>query len=141
MSKPKRKKLWELNKHYHCAVIGTCLSLPELRKIGRRMRLRDLGRRTDYQLHATIVGNAEKATPPIRLVNKALDAKFRQGIQRFNGAGTEAELALLWEEAVAGGQVAEAFWALLTHPVATDALRERAQGEVHMLSHLSGASS
>ncbi|MDV7392865.1 hypothetical protein RZS08_15960, partial [Arthrospira platensis SPKY1] len=28
---PPRKKLWELDRLYHCSVIGTCLTLAELR--------------------------------------------------------------------------------------------------------------
>ncbi|MCP5198109.1 MAG: hypothetical protein H6974_15245 [Gammaproteobacteria bacterium] len=31
------KKLWELDRAYHCSVIGTCLTLAELRQIQRRL--------------------------------------------------------------------------------------------------------
>ena len=135
----RRKRLWELDGRYHCAVIGTCLTLTELHKIGRRARIRDARRLSDYELHTVFVGGADRPTPHLRLVNKALDAKFRRAVRRFATAETQADLALLWEEAAAEGEVTGAFWALLTHPVATEALRERVHGEVHMLSHLTGA--
>ena len=31
-----RKKIWELEKSWHCSIIGTCLSMYEARKIGRK---------------------------------------------------------------------------------------------------------
>ena len=44
-----------------------------------------------------------------------------------------------WDEAVESGDIAGAYWALVTHPRAPDALLDRVYGEVHMLSHLAGA--
>ncbi|MCO6411104.1 MAG: hypothetical protein J5I92_00005, partial [Thiogranum sp.] len=34
-----RKKLWQLDSPFHCSVIGTCLSLEELRDLCRKMRI------------------------------------------------------------------------------------------------------
>jgi len=139
MTTNRRKRLWQLEGRYQCAVIGTCLTLEQLRKLGRKSRIRGAGRLTDYELHTAFVGSAGKSTPQTRLVHKALEDKFRRTIRRFATAETEADLALLWEGAVAEGEIAGAFWALLTHPAATRDLEERALGEVHMLSHLAGA--
>jgi hypothetical protein len=40
---------------------------------------------------------------------------------------------------MSGGDVPGAYWAILTHPLATDQLTRRVFGDVHMLSHLVGA--
>src|SRR5262249_52352754 len=48
-------------------------------------------------------------------------------------------LALLWDEAVKRGDIPGAYWAVLSHPLATDAIMRKAFGDVHMLSHMIGA--
>jgi hypothetical protein len=45
----------------------------------------------------------------------------------------------MWRDAVRRGDIPGAYWAALTHPLATQALVREAFGEVHMLSHLVGA--
>ncbi|MGM0417252.1 MAG: hypothetical protein ACQEQS_00875 [Thermodesulfobacteriota bacterium] len=32
-SSGKRKKLYQIKGHYHCSIVGTCISLKELNKI------------------------------------------------------------------------------------------------------------
>ena len=50
-----RRKLWELERHYHCSVIGTCLTLTELRKIQRQLKGIVHALDTDYDLHRVFV--------------------------------------------------------------------------------------
>jgi hypothetical protein len=45
----------------------------------------------------------------------------------------------LWEEALKRGDIPGAYWAVLSHPAATDAIMRKAFGDVHMLSHMVGA--
>ena len=45
----------------------------------------------------------------------------------------------MWSEAVRRGEIPGAYWAILTHPVTTQAIIREAFGEVHMLSHLVGS--
>ena len=49
-------------------------------------------------------------------------------------------MKVLWQDAMAQGDVPGAYWALMTHPASTFDLRTLAFGDVHMLSHLVGAS-
>jgi hypothetical protein len=51
----------------------------------------------------------------------------------------EAALRELWAAAVRRGDIPGAYWAVLSHPAATDALMRQAFGDVHMLSHMVGA--
>ena len=74
-----------------------------------------------------------------RLLGKHLDRKYRLSIASFTHAKSPDELELLWRRATNNGDVAGAYWALLTHPAASGELVEEVFGEVHMLSHLSGA--
>jgi hypothetical protein len=45
----------------------------------------------------------------------------------------------MWEESVQSGDIPGAYWAVLSHPIATDAIVKKAFRDVHMLSHLVGA--
>ena len=46
-----RKKIWELDAHLHCSVIGTCLSLKELRKLCSKAGITFASNITTHELH------------------------------------------------------------------------------------------
>lgn len=137
---PLRKKLWELDQYYHCSVIGTCLTLAELRQIQRRLGGTTRTLATDHDLHRAFVGAARDATPAGRLLHKLLDRKYKPAIQQIGKAQSAEEFAAYWDAAVNAGDVAGAYWALITQPNVPNPVLDRVYGEVHMLSHLSGAS-
>lgn len=134
----RRLRLHELDPHIHCSVIGTCLSAHELRRLVPRYADIDAKQASDLEIHHAAVelaagGEAAKA------LNKALDARYAAVIRRFHPARDVDALLLCWEDSLARGDVPGAYWALLTHARTTPDLRQRAFGEVHMLSHLVGA--
>lgn len=135
-----RKKFWELDHFYHCSVIGTCLTLAELRQIQRRLGDFVQGADSDYDLHRAFVSAAREATPASRLIHKYLERKYKPTIQQFGKAQSAEDLAACWDAALATSEVAGAYWALITQPGAPMSLLDRIYGEIHMLSHLSGAS-
>ncbi|WP_041065795.1 DUF2325 domain-containing protein [Thiolapillus brandeum] len=137
---PIRRKIWQLEPRFHCSVVGTCLDLDELRKLGRKMQIPGKTLRDDYRLHSTFVGLVGESSGAAKLLNKFLDRKYITTIKRFNAAQDSRSLLALWNDARNRGDVSAAFWALITHPQATESLLIDVYGQVHMLSHLSGAS-
>lgn len=135
----RRPRLWELGIIYHCPIIGTCLSLSELRRLGRKLKLREVDE-GDYELHVAFVHFAGKPGKPAKFLEKLLDQKYAGVLRRFGKVKTEAELRTLWLEADRAGDIPGAFWAALSHPLTTEELRRELFGRVHMLSHLVGAS-
>ena len=135
-----RKRLWELPDQCHCTVVGTCLTLGELRRLARKTDLFPRASVSDYELHRAFVGTVREAGYVSRLVQKHLDRKYQGTLRQFAAARAEGALAALWDAAVSSGEVAGAYWALVTHAALPEALLERVHGEVHMMSHLSGAS-
>lgn len=134
----RRLRLHELDPHIHCSVIGTCLSAHELRRLVPRYADIDAKRASDLEIHHAAVelaagGEGAKA------LHKSLDARYAAVIRRFHPAKDADALVACWEESLALGDVPGAYWALLTHARTTPDLRQRAFGEVHMLSHLVGA--
>ena len=113
--------------------------LPELRELCRKLQITIKTRLTDYELHCAFVAVAGRQSHATRRLNKFLDQKYRNAIRRFTRASSDAERGVLWDAAVESGDLAGAFWALMTLPDISDPLYERVYGEVHMLSHLAGA--
>ncbi|WP_456406630.1 DUF2325 domain-containing protein [Thiolapillus sp.] len=135
-----RKKLWELEDRFHCSIVGTCLSLEELQKLARKLRVPQRIVNNDYRLHSAFVGLIGEHSSESRLINKRLDRKYRATIRQFNAATDSTQLRKLWRDALHKGDIAGAFWALVTHPQSDESLLFDIYGKVHMLSHLSGAS-
>ncbi|OLL28526.1 peptidase [Burkholderia sp. SRS-W-2-2016] len=135
----RRARLAELDSHLHCSIIGTCLSTHELRKLVPKFA--DLDRRdaSDLEIHHTAVELAIAGGPGAKALHKLLDERYAGAIRRFDKAADETELLNLWDDALKNGDIPPAYWALVTHPFATMPVRQKAFGELHMLSHLVGA--
>ena len=135
----KRRRLWELSGSLHCSIIGTCLTTSELRLILRRIQPSQSGSETDHQLHGRAVLLAAQQGPVSKLLQKSLDRRHRSAVSLFAKARSAEALRSLWNSAEERGEIPGAYWAVLTHPEATEGLVRRVFGEVHMLSHLVGA--
>jgi Uncharacterized protein conserved in bacteria (DUF2325) len=136
---PKRRRIWELSNNFHCSIIGTCLTTAELRQILVKIELPGAHKDTDHELHGRAVLLAGQRDLGSKLLQKALDRRHRSAIGQFNRARSADELRALWASAVQRAEIPGAYWAVLTHPHATETLVRHVFGEVHMLSHLVGA--
>jgi len=135
-----RRRLEDLPGGRHCSIVGTCLTLAELRKLAVKTGLGVPAGTDDYRLHGSMVHATARHPTVARMVGKFLDRRFALHVSRFGRATDETALTALWTAALTEGDIPGAYWALMTHPCDCPALRDRAFGEVHMLSHLSGAS-
>ena len=136
----RRARLAELDPNFHCSVIGTCLSTADLRKLlPRHLPGLDRTRTSELDLHHEAVQLAHDAGAGAKALHKALDERHGAPLQRFARLKTEDALDQAWQEALASGEVPGAYWAVMSHAHGTPALRKKAFGDVHMLSHLVGA--
>ena len=135
----RRKKLWELKSSQHCPIIGTCLTLDELRKLVRTARLMNSDAMTDYALHHAAVSEAEHRNPLSERVQKLLEKKYALVIKRFGKAKTDAEILTLWRDALSRGEAAGGLWAALSHAHISERIAQRIYEELHMLSHQASA--
>lgn len=136
-----RYKLWELQDCWHCMIVGTCLALAEVRQLANKAGVQT-NSLSNYKLHQLAVENAANSTHPLTLrLQKTLDKKYALQIKHFRSAKDEESLKTLWTSGWKSGQVASSLWALVTHPFATRNIILDVFGEVHMMSHLTGASS
>lgn len=135
----RRRLLWEIWDGYHCSICGTCLSFADLGRIAARAGIRFEPDETEYRIHGHFVQLSAKEGRVSKLTHKILDRKYRTAIERFRRAKSTEQVGELWKRALADGDVPGPYWALMTHPRATPTLVVQAFGEVHMLSHLAGA--
>ncbi|GAB7543162.1 DUF2325 domain-containing protein [Cupriavidus sp. 8B] len=135
----RRTRLAELDSHLHCSVIGTCMTTSELRKLVPRFTTLDRQRATDLEIHHEAVKLSSAGGEGCKAFQKALDERYAHALRRFGAAKDADAVRKLWDEAVSSGDIPPAYWAVMTHPDASTAVRQAAFGEVHMLSHLVGA--
>lgn len=131
-------KLWELPSHYHCMVVGTCLSVEELQKLARQSGL-EIQDHSDYGLHSLFVNHANEPNRLSRLMQKYLEKKYASYRKRFAVVTDNEHLLQLWNEARQQGEIASALWVAMTHPIIDEFTQHEIYAQVHMLSHQVGA--
>jgi hypothetical protein len=137
----RRKRIWELSSAWHCTVIGTCLTLADLRSFARKLNVRTVpGYSVDYQLHGLFVKEAEHDNKPGKMLNKLLDKRHALSIRKVRAMKEEYELRDFWAKSLDDGDIPGPYWAVLSHPSNSEELGEQMFADVHMLSHLVGAS-
>jgi hypothetical protein len=135
----RRSKIWELADTLHCSIVGTCLSNAELRHVLVRLNVTGAEAADDHDLHVIGVTLAGRPEVGAKLLQRALDRRHATSIKHYGKAKDEDALLRLWSESVKNGEIPGAYWALLSHPAATEAVVKKAFRDVHMLSHLVGA--
>jgi hypothetical protein len=135
----RRTSIWDMHHSVHCSIIGTCLSSGEIRRLLIKLGGHGAESANDHDLHKQGVTLAGKPQGGGKFIQKALDRRHEAAIKQFAKAEDENALGLLWDEAVKRGDIPGAYWAVLSHPAATDGLMRKAFGDVHMLSHMVGA--
>ena len=137
----RRRKIWEVTGGWHCSVVGTCLTLLDLRTLARKLSVKtkpDYSR--DYQLHGFFAQEAGIYDKPGKLLNKLLDKRHAAAIRKTRSLKCENKLRNFWNSALEMGDIPGPYWAILSHPYATQKLSESMFADVHMLSHLVGSS-
>lgn len=134
-----RRRLHELDRAYHCAILGTCLSLRELHKVLRQSAITLPPGASDYDAHRVLVETSGRCGHATKRLQRFLDRKYQRSIASLGRCQDPRALEQAWQEAVIKGDIAGTFWALVTHPESSEPLLQRVYGEVHMLSHLAGA--
>ncbi|QSI31150.1 DUF2325 domain-containing protein [Variovorax sp. RKNM96] len=132
-----RIRLLDLDTNFYCSVIGTCLTTAELRKLIARFA--DVQGASDLHIHHEAVRMATQNPIVTKALQKALDHRHAAAIQRLSTLHDVQALTAHWEEALHQGEIPGSYWAVLMHRRATAELRNRAFGDIHMLSHLVGA--
>ncbi len=129
-----RRTIWQISSSYHCSVIGTCLGRRDLRRLARKKIFAMGSDTSDYEVHRRLSGDSSERSGRTRSLTKYLDLKHQAAIKRYNKLQTETDLRRQWRQDIDSGDIAGAYWALLTHPEVGRTLAADLYGECHMLS-------
>lgn len=135
----RRLRIDEIDPQWHCTIVGTCLSLAELKSLTAKLGIQQKLGPAGYALHSAMVYRASRDKMVGKALSKLLDRKHALAVSRSAKIDNDAQLASLWAEALGKGEVAGACWAVMSHPQASAELRSAIFQEVHMLSHQVGA--
>ena len=140
ISKSHRKWLWDFTDNAQCSVLGTCLSHKDLLKLARKLKLGIEPGVRDYEMHGYFVTAASKDNKATRFVHKLLDKRFKMALRHFSQIQDSDKIVDLWNSMKESGKIAAAYYAIMTIQSIPSEIRSDVFGEVHMLSHLMGAS-
>ena len=136
-----RKKIWELEKTWLCSIIGTCLSMHEARKIGRKFGAKCSDpTQIDAVIHSMLVRDCAEKNQISTHVNKILEKKFEGTIRTFQKNKTSSDILQLWRVFFDRGLIPNAYWASATMRELSKEDSNKIYSDVHMLSHLVGSS-
>ena len=130
----RRRKLWDLEERYHCPVVGTCLTIEELKKVARKEGFSGRGF-DDYRLHVEAVSASCARNSTAEAMHKLLERKYARWVKTFDQAKSDVSVRKLWQQHLERGEVAGSMWAALTHKAASEETCRQVYGDVHMLSH------
>ena len=133
----RRRRLWELDTHAHCAVVGVCLPIPALRRLVDKV-VGGHAMADNYELHCGVIAECKQRTRVAEAVQRELDRRCMLALRQAAQAKTTEALQAWWREASQGADLAGAFWATLTHARCTPLLEHDVLGEVHMMQHQVG---
>lgn len=139
----RRRRLWEIDPNWHCSIVGTCLTLGDLRRVARKMGYKpppDPYYDVDSYLHGYFVKLCGKPTIAAKMLEKVLNRRHAGAIRKLQKVRTVADLCDAWTAAFSIGDVPGPYWAMLSHPLIDLRLGSKIYNDVHMLSHLVGAS-
>ena len=140
-SSAKQIRVWEIDQTLMCSIIGTCLSMEEARRIGKKFGATcDDLTQLDSVIHSMLVRDCSSFNQISVYVDKTLNKKFSGLIKIFLNYTDSSQIIAHWQRLFKEGIISGAYWACVTHPMLLSKDRTRIYSDVHMLSHLVGSS-
>jgi len=133
----RRRRLWELDDHAHCPVMGVCMPMAAL----RRLVDKTLGGQAvadDYDLHCGVVADCKQRTKLAEAMQRELDRRYALALRQATKVKTTEALVAWWTQQ-SQEDLAGALWATLSHARCTPELTHHVLGRVHMIQHQVGA--
>lgn len=129
-----RRLLWELDGECHGPLLGSCWSAAQLRQLSDKL----FGGRSsldDFELHAAAVTQCATRNKLSLALQRQLDREAAPWLHRAAAAASAEVLQALWNEALRGGEIGPALWAVWGDARCDEALRARLHKDLYLLQH------
>lgn len=140
----RRSSIWDLPPHLSCPVIGTCINVSELKRLKIRFKkqIGDVQFESDYDLHSYFVSASTNKNVISVHINKTLNNQYQRFINEIKTKKNDEQIESVWELIVPSDlhSLAGYFWAIVTSKYASEQLKDKVYGEIHMISHIAGQS-
>ncbi len=137
----RHNRLWQINDTLYYSIISICLSIDELHHLTKPCGGVVPGlSTTNHKNNHTQVNIAKNKELNIRHIQTRLDNKYASEIRASAQLYSVLQLSQWWNKRFTSGNIAGAYWSLLSHPMVSAELAVRAYGEVHTLLQQAGAS-
>jgi hypothetical protein len=132
-----RRRLWQLDGHAHCPIVGVCLPVAVLRRLADKL-MAGLAPQNDYELHGYTTQHCKSRTPLADAVQRDLDRRYASFVRRAAPCKTTDDLMEWWLVNSEGAELPGALWAVVTHARCSPNLEHAVLAEVHMMQHQVG---
>jgi len=132
----KRKYISEIDSHFSCPVVGTCLSFRDQKRILKKAKI-SYKKFTPYEIHQLMVRGIQSKNQLSRRINNYLNQKYRCEVNTFKDID-EQDFLTVWGKKMETGDVCGLFWVAVTRPDFSEETLHDVFGDVHMLAHLNG---
>ena len=129
-----RRLLWELDGECHGPLLGSCWSVAQLRQLSDKL-FGGHSSLDDFALHAAAVAQCATRNKLSLALQRQLDRDAAPWLRRAAAATTLDALHALWTEALHGGEVGPALWALWGDVRCDEALSARLHKDLYLLQH------
>lgn len=135
----KRKKIWEIPTPFHCSILGTCIDKRDMKKLAVKLKIKADSNFSpvgwEHSIHSHMVNCCAERNRESKYINKYLDRKFSSAVKTYSRINDDDSLAKQFRRDKENGEIRGAYWALMTHPSASEDLILGIYGELHMLAH------
>ena len=102
----KRKNMWELSSHHHCAIVGTCLTIGEDRALGKKIGAKcpDPGD-LESVIHSIIVTESKTNNRVSTIQHTLLNKKSETSLKDLHRCNTPIQPRELRREAFEAGNI------------------------------------
>lgn len=95
-SEKKRKSISEINSHFSCPVVGTCLSFEDQKRILKKAKI-SYKKFTPFEIHQLMVQGLQSKNQLSRRINNYLNQKYRYEVETFKDLD-EQDFLTVWEK-------------------------------------------
>lgn len=129
-----RKKIWEVESHLRCPLIGGCLTIDEHRRVLNKAGC-TTKRKRPYELHSMIMSSLNNENVISRKVDNFLCYKYRRDAYSLLRLD-EDQFMDMWNLRIESGDIEVLYYAAAVKNNLSSQAIEQIFGDVHMISHI-----